>query len=152
MSALEVIAGIAIITFALIGVVSAYTRFVTVTERNTREIQAAYLAYEGLEAMRSLRDEGWTSSIAPLPKNTALALSFDGISFSLSASPPVFVDGVFERSVLLEEVMRDGNDDIAATGVLDPHTLKVTVTVAWFAGKATSTRQVASYLTNLFGT
>ena len=152
LGALEVIVGVAIITFALLGIVASYNRFIASTTRNTREIQAAYLLAEGIEAMRSLRDEGWTSSIAVLSPGVSYHLALSGLVWTSTLTPAVFIDGVFDRTVIVENVLRDVNDDIAVLGTADPNTRKITVTVAWFLGKATSTRQVATYLTNIFGT
>ena len=71
----------------------------------------------------------------------------------ISTTTPQIIETVFTRSVVLSEVNRNGSDDIVTTGgSLDDWTRKVKVTVTWTskANRATSTKSIETYITNLF--
>ena len=152
LGAVEVLVGTAIVTAALLGAVTVYDRFTIQALRSVREVQAGFLLGEGIEALRSLRDNGWASSIVPLTVGTSYQLSFSGSLWQATTTPMAFIDGAFERTVVLASTTRDGNDDIAPSGTEDPNTREVTVTLSWRAQNATTTRQLSTYLSNLFGT
>lgn len=152
LGAVEVLVGTAIITLALLSTVTVYDRFILKAGRSTREVQAGYLLAEGIEAVRSLRDKGWTSFIVPLSPGTPYYLAFLASSWQATTTPVVFIDGAFERTVTLSSVARDSNDDIAPSGANDPNTRQVTVALSWRMDNATTTRQLSTYISNLFGT
>jgi type II secretory pathway pseudopilin PulG len=145
----EVLIGSAIIASVLVLLAGSLVRFNLLAVDNLRRTQAAFLATEGLEAVRSLRDTSWTEAVATLTPNTDYYLAWQGDQWSLSATPSL-VDGRFDRAVRVEEVYRDANNDIAETGTLDPDTWLVTASVSWPTGRGTTTKQLSAYLTNLF--
>lgn len=153
LGAIEVLVGVAIITVALLGTVTVYDRFIIKALRSVREVQAGYLLAEGVEAVRSLRDSGWASSISPLALGVPYYLTFSGSAWQTTLTPVALIDGAFERTVTLEGVLRDDvSKDIAASGTNDPDTRKLTVTLSWRTENATTTRELSTYISNLFGT
>jgi len=147
-SLLEVIVGTAIISVSLISLTAALHSAMTVMDEGTKSIQAAFLLDEGAEAIRTMRDTSWNTNIASLNSGSSYYLEFDGLSWQATTSN-IYIDGVFERSFVLEDVYRDANDDIAGGGLLDLNTKKVSVFVSWRAKAATTTKSVFTYITNL---
>lgn len=112
-------------------------------------LEAAYLADEGIEAVRVLRDSGWSANIAPQASGTDFYIEWNGSTW-VTTSINSYVDTTFERSIVLDDVYRDGSQAIAESGTLDNNTKKVTVTVSWSSGNSTSSRSLSAYISNLF--
>lgn len=147
---IEVVIGVGIMTLTIVGLTNAYGLFIRSAAAQSKFVKAQFLLEEGVEALRTLRDESW-SSLDGLTKSTTYWMSFDNsLSLWEATSTQTFVDGEFERSFVLDEVRRDGNDRIALSGTLDPGTIKVTVKVEWQFRNATNTSSVETYLANLF--
>lgn len=144
----EILVGVAIIAALAVGLLSIFTKLTQFSQGNLRAAQATLLATEGAEVLRLWRDAGWTN-LSALTPGEDYALVFGGGAWSAAAAP-VLVDGLFDRRVRAEAVYRDGADNIAPAGTLDPNTLFFTIGVDWRGPLATSTRSVSLYLTNLF--
>lgn len=147
-SLVEVIVGAAITTLILSGLIAAYQLYFKTALANLRHVQAAFLAEEGAEALRFLRDGSW-SNLSALTVGATYYIVFQSGNWQITTNN-IFVDGIFERKFILNNVYRDGTDDIAPTGTLDPNTKKVAVVVSWSTGIATTTKSLDFYLTNLF--
>ena len=119
---------------------------------NTQKAKAVFLAEEGMEAVRFIRDGGWTSNINALTPGTTYYLEFDGLIWKSTITPEV-VDGVFSRSFVLDDAYRltAGSDLVPSTSgsskAIDPETIQVTVEVSWGEN---SVIEMTTYLTNLF--
>lgn len=149
-SALEIIIGLALISLSFLGIFSVSSTALKSIHNSTQEIKASFLDEEGLEAIKILRDTSWQNNINGLSVGTNYYLTFNN-SIWQATSTNVYIDGVFERSFILENVYRDANDDIASLGTLDAGTKKITVLVSWISGTgATTTKSISTYLTNLF--
>ena len=117
---------------------------------NMAKIQAAYLAEEGIEAVRLLRDNSWNTNIATHPTGTTFYLTWSAGTWQ-SSNNGTFIDNLFERKIVLDDVSRDSGQNIVTSGgANDPNTKKVTVTVSWLGRGATTTRSLSTYLTNVF--
>jgi len=147
-SLIEVVVGVSIIATVLISLVSTYGLFLNAALENTKKIQSAYLLEEGLEAIRSIRDESWSVNITPLETNVNYGLIFSDSKWSTST--PSFVDNVFWREFSVEEVERDLSDDITSSGIPDPNTKFFTVSVSWLDDGATTTKSISTYLSKIF--
>ncbi|MDO8510319.1 MAG: hypothetical protein Q7S15_01705 [bacterium] len=145
----EVLIGASILGASLVGMVAAYNRYLRASFVNTDSIKAAFLLEEGLEAVRSLRDDGWDMMVAPLAVGTNYFLAFENGKWK-ATTINIFLDSKFERRFVFADVYRDGNDDIVSSGTLDTGTRKVTVTVSWATTYGTSTKTIASYITDMF--
>lgn len=147
----EVIVGIALLGVFLLGFVEGGKIAFRLIDDSSMRLKGVFLAEEGMEAMRGMRDTGWTANIASVPLDTDRWLFFDGTKWILSAATAPFVDGRFDRRVRVSSVNRDGSDDIVLVGgSSDAGTRKLTVDVSWRVREATTTISFLTYLTNLF--
>ena len=151
LSLVEVLVASTLIIVFFMALVGIYNTYLKISKTNIYSIKAGYLAEEGIESIKSLRDISWNNNIAPLSTNSNLYLTFSGGRW-VSTSTNTFIDGMFERKINITEVNRDpSNGDIVTSGgSLDSGTRLVTVTVSWPYKNATSTRVMATYITNLY--
>jgi len=147
---IEIIVGVAIISTTLFALVGASNSFLRLSRNTLMEIQATFLVQEGVDAIRVLRDKGWTDNIATLTTDQDYELRFDGVSWFATTEDQT-IDGTFSRVFVMSDVYRDGNDDIAPAGTLDPGTKKFELEVSWTSVTGnTVTTSVTTYFTNLF--
>ena len=113
--------------------------------------QAGFLLEEGSEGLRMTRDSNW-SNISTISTGAAYYLYFSTSTPNSwkATTTKSLIGGVFDRTFSVNDVYRDGDDRISPSGTLDPNTKKIDMTVSWWNGKATSTKAVIFYLTNLF--
>ena len=138
---------VAIITVSILAAMAVAQKSLYVARQALHSTQAAFLLEEGAEAVRVLRDNGW-SNISSLSPNTTYYPSFSG-TWTLSTTP-VSV-GSFTRTVTVTNVNRDSSSqDIALTGTDDPQTKLITVTVAWTEGGNTKTKTLSFYVLDIF--
>lgn len=150
---MEVVVGIAIIAAVLTGLFTAFTKYFHSGVSNTPRVKATIISEEGVEAIRYMRDKGWSANIDSLSTDTKYYLEYATSSgWSASANNPGYVMDKFDRSFVLKDVYRDSStDDIDPSGSdLDPNTLKFIVSVSWKNGNSTSTVKTKSYITNVF--
>ncbi len=147
----ETVIGAAVISLVLFSLAQvAQFSFRTVAGANFK-LRSAFLAEEGIEAVRIIRDLGWAANIAPLASNSNYYLQFAGGVWTLTALSQPKVDGIFDRRVVFSAVNRDASDNIVSSGgVLDPDTKKVTVDVAYNNRGRVATTTVSIYITNFF--
>lgn len=147
----ETVVGTAILLVILLGLVQAgQYAFRLVNDANLK-LRASFLAEEGIEAVRTLRDVSWSLNIAPVANGIDYYPAFSGGAWQISQTPVSLVDGIFDRRVSFSAVYRDANDAITASGgALDPDAKKVTVSVSWTNRGRTATTTISTYFTNLF--
>lgn len=149
---IEIIVGsaIAIGVFLALGSIGKYS-LLLVNEANMR-IRSSFLAAEGVEAVKIMRDTSWSKNIATLNPGTAYYLSFaTSTNIWATSTAPALIDGVFTRTVTLQNVSRDASDRIIASGgINDPNTKKVTASVSYFVRGQSRQDSIATYMTNLF--
>ncbi len=132
----EVLVGAAIISFVLIGSVSVLQLYAVASRANIEKTQAAYLLEEGVEAVRSLRDESWLSNIALLTESMPYYLVFESGKWKATTTRLLF-DSRFERRFRLYPVYRRNSDEdivdfsSAEAKTLDLGTIRVVTDVAW---------------------
>lgn len=149
-SLVEIVLGSAIVLLVVIATVQSYNTYINFALGNQNNTQANFLLEEGVETMMYIRDQSWSTYIAPLTSGATYYLYFNGTTW-LSTTTPQYVDSIFLRSVVVSNVNRDVNDDIASSGTNDANTKKVTVTVAYAQGHATTTKTLSTYITNIQG-
>ncbi len=148
----EVLIGAAIILLVGGAVIGVFVTSMGHYRQTPSSVKAAFLAEEGLEAVKTLRDRSWQEEIADLNTNTPYGLVFDAAAGRWEATTtPQVVDGRFHRWFTLAEVTRNNKDRIDSSGTVDPGTRQVTLTVKWPSYNGTSSREVSAYLTDLFG-
>lgn len=131
-SVVEIIIAIAVVStvFFAISQVSILALRAS-ADRNTKA-KALAIAQEGMEAMRSIRDAGWAANIASLNFGAAYYITASSSQWTLTQINPGLIENQFTRTVVLDNVSRNINDDIVDTGgTNDVYTKKVTVTVSW---------------------
>jgi len=147
---IEIVVGSAVLSLSLLGISFYYQQALSVSQRTAHTVQAAFLMEEGIEVAKFFRDNAW-ENISNLTAGTPYYLSWTGSTWATSTTN-VFVDGLFERTLVAENVYRDSNDDIvpAGAGILDVGTKKITISVAWNEKGATTTKNVSTYFTDFF--
>jgi Tfp pilus assembly protein PilV len=146
----EALIAASICVVVLMGLMGIATLIVKLSRSNAERVQAAYIVEEGHEAVRVMRDNSWNTNINSLSRDEFYYLIFESGTWK-STTTEVFIDNQFERKFKINNVNRDANDDIVTSGgMLDPNVVKVTVSVAWSMGGATTTKSVETYLTNIF--
>ena len=152
MSLIEVILGAAIVLFVVTSVVSAYITYLRVGLANVKRVQAAFLLEEGIEALRTMRDAGYTANIASLSTTTNYYLAFaTSTNLWQSTTSPAFIDGIFGRTVGIADVSRDtGGVIVTSGGSFDSGTKKITISVSWNSPQGTTTKSISAYISNLF--
>lgn len=149
----EVLVAVAIIAITSVSIFNVYMSYLQAELSNVKAVKAAFLMEEGLEAVRLLRDTSWTSNIAPVTASTTQYLNWTGSAWQFVTTPQM-IDTFYARTVVFAPVYRDGNNRIASSGALDANTRAFTVSVAWpddNSALSTTTKQVTSYITNLYG-
>lgn len=148
-SLVEVVVSAAIMLVCVLALLTIHNLYLKNALDNTYSAKAAYLAEEGLEAMRYLRDDSWSGNISSLSDNFPYGVSLVGGVWKTGSTTAV---DVFDRTITLGPVYRDVSGDIvSAGGSLASTTRLVTSSVSWSNRGATSTITLSTYLTNLNG-
>jgi len=147
---IEIVIGSAIISVGILAASASFNAYVQYAFANEKNVQAAYLLEEGLEAVTFLRDKGWSANINSLSSTTTYYLTLAG-TYWATTTIPQYVDGEFLRSIAITDVKRDLNDRIATTsGTYDPNTKQITATISYFQGHGTTTRSLSTYIANIY--
>jgi hypothetical protein len=119
-------------------------------EQSVRQAEASYLNEEAIEAVKVLRNQGWTTHIASLTSGTTYYPVVVSDNWTLSTTNPGEINDIYTRTVVFEDVYRDGNDNIAASGsgTLDPKTRKITATTTWTDHDVDKELVIETYITN----
>src|SRR3989344_5241776 len=128
---IEIVIGSAIFALSILGISSYYQQALQVSQKTGKFVQAGFLLEEGMEI-------------------ATYYLSWNGSSWATSTTN-TFIEGIFERTLIIDNVSRDSSDDIVSSGgTLDVGTKKATVSVSWNERGATTTKTISTYLTNFF--
>lgn len=149
----EIIIGAAVLSVSLLGIANFFQSTLVVSRTTSAMIQGGYLLEEGVEVVKLFRDEDYSSNISQFSTTTPTYLIWNGTAWA-TTTVNTFIDGKFERSIIAGEVARyeggEAGGDIAPSGVFDPNTKLITVTVAWQTKGATTTKTIQTYVTNIF--
>lgn len=150
----ETVVGVAVLAAVLLGLAQVGQFTLRVVAASNLRLRAAFLAEEGIEVARILRDSGWGANIGPKALCTDYYLSFFNGTWQITAMPVSLVDGIFDRRVRFEAVARNAAQDIigasCSSSGSDPDTRKVDVTVQWTNRNQASSMAVSTYLANIF--
>ena len=146
----EVVVGVAILTIVFLSLATTYHFYLVKSLGNESAVKGAFLLEEGVEAVKVIRDNGWTANIAPLSTATTYYLYYNNTTW-VSTTTVQTVDG-FSRSFVLSAVNRDNTtkDIVTSGGTLAANTKKVTLTASWFDAGTTTAKSISTYITNLF--
>lgn len=145
----ELVIAVAIIGVAILALWQASVY--VLRNANTRQDPqiALYLAQEGIEAVRAMRDESWANNIVPAANDVRYYPVTASGAWVLSGSDPGPIQGRFYRYVVFGAVHRDSNDNVVATGgTLDNRTRRIKVTVEWDERGATSSYALVTNITD----
>ncbi|MDP2624781.1 MAG: hypothetical protein Q8P27_01200 [Candidatus Peregrinibacteria bacterium] len=139
---------LAVTMFAIFSVGIFYLSLDTI-QRDSKiqfDNEALLYAQEGLEAVRNMRDRDFL-----LLTNGDHGLSFASDTWIFIPAPEN-IDDFYYRTITVEDVYRDTNGDIAATGTLDPEMKKVTAQVEWSLRNVfPRSIELSTYLSNWTG-
>lgn len=151
LSLVEVVIATSIIVAAFLSLVAVYNIYLSRTKINIQNLKAVYLAEEGIEAVKYLRDQSWSTNIVTLNTSTNYYFAFEN-GYWKATTTNTFIDNTYERKFILQNVNRDVTDDIVSNGgTVDSGTRLLTVSVSWFYKGATTTKSIATYVTDVFG-
>lgn len=149
---IEIVLSVAIIFIAMFSMAQASIIFFRFTSISDPPQQAAFLAKEGIEVIRFLRDQSWSNYVATssVITGTVYYPVASGSAWQLSSSNPGLLLGRFTRELVLSSVNRDASGNIVVSGGSpDASTRKVTVTVTWINEKGLpQTYILGAYITN----
>jgi len=144
---IEVIICIAIIAITFWSFTGIAQYSLKIQEQGKAKIEAINLASETIEAVRSVRNENW-DNISSLLLETKYYPIISENKWALTLNNPGLISETYNRSVTIERVYRDINDDISETGIEDNQTKKVTALVEWDDRGKTKEINLSTYLTN----
>lgn len=145
----EIVVGASILTISLIGVSGYFQKALQLSQDSHKLVKASFLLEEGVEIAKFFRDTSWLN-ISGLSPGATYYLRFDGVRWATTTSN-IFIDNIFERKLIINNVSRDSNDDIISSGgTNDPDTKKVSVSVSWLGRNGTTTKTISTYITNIF--
>lgn len=153
---IDVIISIAVVSVAFWGFSQIAILGFKILERSEIATEAAYLAEEGIEAVKSVRNESWSTNIAILNVGQDYFPMVSGTKWILVTDDPGLINNRLKRTVTFDRVYRDANDNISEIGTEDPGTRKVTASIFWgetlesaveFTGGTTDT-DLASFPSN----
>lgn len=144
---IEVIVAISLIAIIVIVVGLSVTTYVTAREQLLNDLKAMYLAEEGYEIIRALRDEDW-NIIDSFVVGNVNYLKISPSDIDVGGGPEL-IDGQFSRSFVVQPVARNANDDIVSSttpgSVIDTGAREIHVSVSGPSGISTFT----TILTNI---
>lgn len=158
-SIVEVIVATTIISITIFALMSTAQKGTSLSTRALQQSQANTLLEEGVEVVKSIRDEDWTT-ISGLSLGIDYYLFFNTTTniWSLNVSsltpgdsiPDYPIDSIFNRTLLISAVNRDASDDISELGTLDPNTKKVSVTVSFLSSGVEKSKTLSFYIMDIF--
>jgi prepilin-type N-terminal cleavage/methylation domain-containing protein len=143
---IEVLVAISVIAVMIVVVGYSVVTYVDARSQLVSDMKSLYLAEEGYEMLRFLRDEDWTT-IAGLTVGDTYSFDVSTTTIGITSTIEV-VDGGYYRSFVVEAVERDGNGDIdfAGGGTTDDNTRLITISVFG----PTGTTSLSAVLANIY--
>lgn len=157
----EAVVAMTVFVVGIIGLIQITIVAKSSSEEGRDTVQTANYLQEGVEAVRSIRDAGWTNISGLIAGTNYQLVSQPGTIPPWQLQTGSETIGKFTRIVKVDPVRRE---DTNGSGTLnagdkicvgsscgnfnDPDTKRVTVTTSWARGSRTITRSIYSYLTN----
>lgn len=150
---IEVLVATSIIATAILAAMGVFGTMSNLAYRNTARIQASFLADEGIEAVKTLRNASWNTNIKNLNISQKYYLYWNNHSWNINATSTL-IDGQFSRYFTFYNVYRDSNFNIVSSttsgATVDTDMRGMIMNVAWVDGVGTSSKSIDTYLYNLF--
>jgi len=141
---IEIIIASAVISIGLLSIISFLIFSRGVTFEAGRKTIAVSLAEEGIEAVRGIRDENWSA----VSTSGTYYPVISGNKWILSFTDPGPIRNLYTRVVIIDDVLRDANDDIAGSGSLDLDTKKLTARISWTESGRNKQIELITYISN----
>lgn len=142
----EVMMAISIVAAMVVAVGLSVTTYVTARSELLVNLKTVYLAEEGHELLRALRDEDW-NNLDSLTIGNQYYFDISTTTISTSVTQEV-IDFDYYRSFVLAEVYRDGDDDITSSttpgATVDTELFEAKVSVFGPVGTTTFTSIIAN--------
>lgn len=151
MSVIEILVVTFVITVTLTSLLGLASYSLGISTLLKQTNAANNLAQEEMEAVRNFRDSTqWnTNGLGKLATSTDYFPRATGTPAMWELTLGKETLDIFERKVVFEDVRRDVNFNIAASGgTLDPDTKKITAIVSWPTRSGTRQVKLITYLTN----
>jgi Tfp pilus assembly protein PilV len=145
---------IVVVLFLVVVIVPAINNIIAQSVRamahTQREVEALYLAQEGMEVVRAYRDSNWQNFVGKEGTNYINNIT-NAIDIS---STPALIDEKYTREVIISDVCRDASGDIVECPSVteDNKTKKVDVAVSWEDVIGENEILLSTYLTAFRGT
>ena len=150
-SLLEVVVAVGIVATALVFILGALALGVRVLRAQAETREAVFVAEEGAEATRFLRDADWTAHIVTLTPGTTYYAVRSGQTWIMQTANPGPLQNRYTRTIVLTRVYRDANGAIAPSGTEDQNARSFIVTVTWSGTFGSHTVSVPGYVMNILG-
>lgn len=149
----EILIAISIFTIILGSLITTSNMYLSGAQANLTSTKGAYIAQEGIEAIKTMRDFSW-DNVGDLIDNTDYYLYFDTSSTTnfvwKATSTASYIDSIFVRTFKINSVYRDLNGRIVESGgILDANTKKVSVAVSWMSKSSTTTKNLTTYIADI---
>lgn len=145
---IELLVVIAVISVALAGLAGLGSFILKLNHHLKQNTIATFLAQEGLEASRAIKEENWTALSALTPDSPYHPVKTGSPQKWAFATGAETID-IFSRQISISQVYRDTNDDIATSGgTLDSETKKITALISWNEQGQNYQIALESYLAN----
>ena len=140
-SVVEIIIAVAVFGIVSIAAITTSLQTLSTNRLSDEYARGSYLATEGVEAARSIREQNWANLVA----GTYGVASISG-KWQFSGSNNAL--GKFNRTVAVSAVNRNAGAIVTTGGSVDANTMKVDSTVSWnFTPLRTNTITQSTYLT-----
>jgi len=126
---IEIVIATSIISVSVLAAMNVAQRAIMISYRALHTSQAAFLLEEGAENTRIARDNAWNNIV------------------SLNSSEQI---GSFTRTIVASNVNRDAITGDIGSGIDDPGTKLITVTVSWYQGGILIAKTLGFYINNIF--
>jgi prepilin-type N-terminal cleavage/methylation domain-containing protein len=147
-SLVEVLVGVSIVAVLLVVIGYSINTYVSARAALLNNTKATYLAEEGIEIVRAIRDNDW-NTIDALPTNTARYLSVSTTTFSIVTTQEI-IDSSFYREFKVRPVYRNASDDIVASTTLGATIDNGSRQIDMYVGSPAGTTTMQAIITNLY--
>src|SRR3989344_7760035 len=103
---IEIVIASSIISMAVVSLSYVLVLSNRLSSRASDEIRANFIAEEGIEAIRFLRDKSWTTDLSVLVPNTDYFVILDTSTgqWSISTTEPGLLGDLFRRTIRVDSV------------------------------------------------
>lgn len=144
-SLLEIIVAVSVVILIAASTVSVVLGSFSSTRLAQEETDASLIAFEGMEAVQSIRNRGWINIV-----DGQYGLDASTGQWEFSGTSDVDPAGKYTRVITISDVKRDLSGDIVSgNGIVDTETKQITTDVTWdFTPTRQNKVEYVTYLTN----